>query len=106
MPEQAEDRPGGAGGEARRGGEQVGRDVAAEPADQVEREEPRRAEVAFQVAAENPQYVHVERQVEDPVVQEHPGDQPVVFAVGDPERDPTAADQLRVRARINRAVNV
>ena len=64
--------------------QQVGRDVAAEPGEQVERGEAQRPERGLQGAAEHPQRPHVQHQVEDPVVQEHRGEQAVVLAGGDP----------------------
>ena len=56
-------------GDGRR--EDVGRDVAAEPAHEVDGEEAHRAEHRLQRPAEHPQRPHVQREVQQAVVHEH-----------------------------------
>ena len=91
--EDAEDRAGGADGDALRLDERAGR--AREPGDEVEGEEAGAAEVLLDRRAEPPQREHVEADVDEVRVQEHRRDQPPPVAV----RDLGAEEpQLRVEA--------
>src|SRR5207244_3206709 len=72
---------------------QVGRDVPAEPADQVDGEEPGRPEHRLQRPAEDPQRPHVHQQVDRAVVHEHRSEQPVELAVGHADRHGPAVIQ-------------
>ena len=99
-----EDRPRGSNGERVRG-QQEGAEGPGEQRDEVDTQEARRADRRLEQGAEDEQHVHVERDMQDPGVQEPRGDDPPPVAVGDgrPEQrrmiDHRASDRAEPRVR-------